>query len=325
MTQGQQGGSSSSGATAPSSYSMGKGFSQSQLLLFDRNYIRAAQQTESLLLKTPAIQHMDIKGISNLSTIDDVELSDITSKSSNPDKVYVEMSTKNRRSVQRRYTKTYLFDDYDKCVNLISDPTSDLFLNLREAMNRMADRCICDAAMSSVVIGGPNDTPEVVSAADDGVVTLAGTTAFSYEKVISPAITTFKNNNIDCSAGTTLAISANEEEALRNDDKYMNALYSKSNTVDKGSITNASGFHVVTFAGSKNGVNEIESPILKEDDNVRTNLLLAPNAIAFAIEPGRLDADKSATKVNSWEVTIDVWVKAVRRMGQRVIAITSTI
>lgn len=324
MTQGQTG-SETSNVTAPASYSMGKGFSQSQLLVFEKNYIRAAQQTESLLLKTPAIQHMDIKGISNLSTIDSVELSDVTSKGSNPDKVYVEMSTKNRRSVQSRYTKTYLFDSYDKCVNLISDPTSDLFLNLKEAMNRMIDRCICDAAIAPVIIGGPNDTPEVVSAADDGVVTLAGTTAFSYEKVISPAITAFKNNNIDCSLGTTLAISANEEEALRNDDKYMNALYSKSNTVDKGTITNASGFHVVTFAGTKNGESEIESPILKEEDNVRTNLLLAPNAIAFAIELGKLNADQSATKVNSWEVTIDVWVKAVRRMGQRVIAITSTI
>ena len=58
---------------------------------------------------------------------------------------------------------------------------------------------------------------------------------------------------------------------------------------------------------------------------MRTNLLLAPNAIAFAIELGKLNAAQSATKVNSWEVTIDVWVKAVRRMGQRVIAITSTI
>ena len=81
----------------------------------------------------------------------------------------------------------------------------------------------------------------------------------------------------------------------------------------------------MTFAGTKNGESEIESPILKEEDNVRTNLLLAPNAIAFAIELGKLNAAQSATKVNSWEVTIDVWVKAVRRMGQRVIAITSTI
>lgn len=189
----------------------------------------------------------------------------------------------------------------------------------------MTDRCLCDAATAPVIIGGPNDTPATVSAADDGVITIAGTTAFSYEKVISPAITTFKNNYIDCSAGTTLAISANEEEDLRNDDKYMNALYSNANTVDKGTITNASGFNVVTFAGTQNGVLEIEAPILKEEENVRTNLLLAPNAIAFAVELGRLDVCRAATKVNSWEVTIDAWVKGVRRQGQRVIALTSTI
>lgn len=306
-------------------YSMGEGFKQSQLEVFEKNYIRVAQQTDSKLLHTPAIQFMDIKGISNMSTIDSVELTEVTDNGSNPDKVYVEMGTKNRKSVQRRFTKTYLFDDYDKCVNLIQDPTSDLFLNLKEAMNRMSDKCICDSAIAPVYIGAPNETPTSLSAADDGVITLDGKAGFTYEGVISPAITAFKNNYIDCSAGTTLAISASEEEDLRNDDKYINALYSKSNTVDKGTITNASGFNVVTFAGTKNGVSEIELPILNENEGVRTNLLLAPKAIAFAIELGRLDVGKSATKVNSWEVTIDVWVKAVRRQGNKVIAITSTI
>ena len=105
----------------------------------------------------------------------------------------------------------------------------------------------------------------------------------------------------------------------------MNALYSSQNTIDRGKITNASGFNVVTFAGSKNGGTTIANPILQESEGTRTNLLLAPNAIAFAIEIGRLDCVKSATKVNSWEVTIDMWVKGVRREGKRVIALTSTI
>lgn len=134
MPDGTETGSSTPTVTAPTSYTMGSGFSQSQLLVFEKNYIRAVQQTQSLLLHTPAVQHMDIKGISNLSTIAATELSEVTSKGSNPDKVYEEMSTKNRRSIARRFTKTYLFDDYDKCVNLICNPTSDLFLNLKEAM-----------------------------------------------------------------------------------------------------------------------------------------------------------------------------------------------
>ena len=305
-------------------YQMGQGFRQSQYEQFEKNFIRTLNQTESLLLHTPAIQHMDIKGITNLSTIAGTELTEITDQGSNPDKVYEEMSTKNRRSVQRRFTKTYLFDDYDKCVNLIKDPTSDLFLNLKEAMNRMTDRCICDAAIAPVYIGGPQDVPEVVSADDDGVMTIDGKNGFGYESVISPAITMFKNNYVNCASGVTLAISGAEEQALRDDDKYMNSLYSNANTVDKGTITNVSGFHVVTFAGTQNGISEVELPILNETEGVRTNLLLAPNSIAFAVELGRLDISKSQTKVNSLEVTIDVWLKSVRRQGKRIIKIPST-
>ena len=212
-------------------YAMTSTFEQSQLLCFEKNFIRAAQQTDSKLLKTPAIQHMDIKGITNLSTIDSTELEEITDEGSNPDKVYEEITTQNRRSVQRRFTKTYLVDNYDKCVNLITDPTSDIFQNLKEAFNRATDRCIASAATADVYIGSPNEAAATLTAADDGVVTIAGTTAFDYETVISPAITQFENNYIDCAQGVTLAISANEKESLRNDDKYMNAFYSSANKI----------------------------------------------------------------------------------------------
>lgn len=163
-----------------------------------------------------------------------------------------------------------------------------------------------------------------MTAAQDGVVTINGTSTFSYTSVISKAITTFKNNYIDTN-GVTLAISASEEEALREDDKYMNALYSGQNPVDRGTITNASGFNVVTFAGNTQGGTSVDLPILPESTgNVRSNVLLAPKSIAFAIEIGRLDCERSASYVNSWEVTIDMWIKAVRLQGSKVIILTST-
>ena len=66
-------------------------------------------------------------------------------------------------------------------------------------------------------------------------------------------------------------------------------------------------------------------PILPESEaNVRSNVLMAPKSIAFAVEVGRLDCERSATHVNSWEVTIDMWVKAVRLQGSKVIILTST-
>lgn len=298
---------------------------QAKLLLFEKNFEKIANQRDSKLLNTPAVKYMDIKGISNVSRLDSNELVDVTSKGRNPDKQYVDMRNDNRKSISERLTATYLIDDYDKAVNLITDPTSYLFDNLKEAKSRAADAFLTYVAGAPVVVGAPDAAGTTVTAEDDGVITIDGKTKFDYKTVISPAITAFTNNYIDCSMGTTLAISATEEEALRNDDYYMNAFYSKQNTVDKGAITNASGFNVVTFAGSVNGGTEIDMPILNEAEGVRTNLLLAPQSIAFAVEVGRLEIERAAGKVNSWEITIDMWLKGLRLQGAKVIKILSTI
>lgn len=291
------------------------------LLLFEKNFERLAANKDTKLLNCPAVKHMDIKGISNISRIEGNELVSVSGR--NPEKQYLTIRNDNRKSKAERYTGTYLIDSYDRAVKLITDPTSELFQNLKEAKNRLTDKLLIDAAVGSVVVGAPDSAGTTLSAEQDGVKTINGTSAFNYTNVISKAITTFRNQYVDTN-GVTLAISATEEEALRNDDKYMNALYSNQNVVDKGTITNASGFNVVTFAGNENGGATVDLPILPENEGVRSNVLLAPKSIAFAVEIGRLDCERSATHVNSWEVTIDLWFKAVRLEGSRVIILTST-
>lgn len=293
------------------------------LLLFEKHFERLAANKDTKLLNTPAIKHMDIKGISNISRIEGNDLVDVTSSGRNPQKQYLTIRNDNRKSVAKRFTGTYLVDSYDRAVKLITDPASELFLNLQEAKNRLTDKCIIDSAVGSVVVGAPDSAGTTLTAAQDGVKTIAGTSSFTYANVISKAITTFQNQYID-PTGATLAITASEAEALRNDDKYMNALYSNQNTVDKGTITNASGFNVVTFAGNVNGGSVVDLPILPEVEGVRSNVILAPKSIAFAVEIGRLDCERSHTHVNSWEITIDMWIKAVRLEGSKVIILTST-
>ncbi len=293
------------------------------LLLFEKNFERLAANKETKLLNSPAIKHMDIKGISNISRIEGNELVNVTAKGRNPEKQYLPIRNDNRISTAERFTGTYLLDNYDKVVKLISDPTSELFENLADAKKRLTDKCIIDAAVGSVLVGEPNKAATALTAAQDGVKTIDGTTEFSYKKVISKAITTFKNQYVDVD-GVTLAISATEEEALRDDPNYTNALYSNQNTIDKGTITNASGFHVVTFAGNENGGATVDLPILPESEGVRQNVLLAPKSIGFAVEIGRLDCVRSSSHVNSWEITIDMYVKAVRLQGSKIIIIKST-
>lgn len=293
------------------------------LLLFEKNFERLAANKDTKLLNCPAIKHMDIKGISNISRIEGNDLVNVTSQGRNPEKQYLEIRNDNRKSKAERFTGTYLVDSYDRAVKLITDPTSELFQNLKEAKNRLTDKCIIDAAVGSVVVGAPDSAGTTLTAQQDGVKTIAGTSAFNYTNVISKAITTFRNQYVDTD-GVTLAISATEEEALRNDDKYMNALYSNQHVVDRGTITNASGFNVVTFAGNVNGGSTVDLPILPENEGIRSNVLMAPKSIAFAVEIGRLDCERSHSHVNSWEVTIDLWFKAVRLQGSKIIILTST-
>lgn len=294
------------------------------LLLFEKNFERLAANKDTKLLNCPAIKHMDIKGISNISRIEGNELVDVTAQGRNPSKQYLTIRNDNRKSVAKRFTGTYLVDSYDRAVKLITDPTSDLFQNLQDAKNRLIDKCIIDAAVGSVVVGGPDEAGTTLTAAQDGVKTINGTSNFNYSTVISPAITTFTNQYIE-TQGVTLAISGTEEQHLRDDDKYMNALYSSQNTVDRGTITNASGFNVVTFAGNTQGGEEVDLPILPESTaNVRSNVLMAPKSIGLAIEIGRLDCVRAESYVNSWEITIDMWIKTVRLQGSKVIILTST-
>ncbi|MEI8127985.1 MAG: phage capsid protein [bacterium] len=297
---------------------------QATLLTFEKNFYKLAQQKDTKLLNTPAIKFMDIKGISNVSRMGTVDLVEVTGQK-NPEKQYTQMTNDNRKSKARRFTRTFLFDNYDKAINFITDPTSDLFEQLNNAKKRTTDKVIVEAAVGNVIIGGPESAGTSITAAADGVLTITGTSNFNYTSVIVPAIRNYINGDVDTTGGLTFALTGSEHESFMNDDKYINSLYSKANPVDNGEIKNASGLQLVKFAGTDNGVITVPNPILPEAGGVRSNVILSPNSIGFAMEVGKLSCDPSAKHVNSWEVTIDVYFKAVRLEGKLVQIVTSTI
>lgn len=296
---------------------------QSKLLVFEKNFYNCVQQKETKLMNSPAITFGDIKGISNISRIGKVELTDV-SGIRNPQKQYTQMSNDNRKSVSYRYTNTYLVDNYDKAVTLITDPTSNLFENLVSAKNRVSDRIAIKAAVSNVLVGAPDEAPTSLTPEEDGVITINSTSSFNYDNVIVPAICNFKNNEIS-NENLTLAISANEEGLLMLDEKFINNRYTDVRTVDTGRIEKVCNIDVVSFAGTKTGSSSVQNPILPEIGGVRNNVILAPDSIAFAVEIGLLDVQKAPNHVNSYEITIDVYFKACRKEGAKVQKITSTI
>lgn len=295
------------------------------LLLFEQTFFPLAQQNQSKLMGSAGVRYVPVRGKSNMSRIGKVELVDITGQR-NPDKQYKEMDNDNRKSKTKRFTVTEQVDNYDAAIKLITDPTSALITQLISAKNRVADREIVNACVDTVTVGGPEETGTEVSAADDGVITIDGTSNFDYANVITESMKRFQNNEV-FENSYSLALSANEEYSLLQDEKFINDRYTGANPrpVDTTKLNSAGAFEIVTFAGSDTGIVTVENPILPESGGTRTCIIMASNAISYGLDVTRLDVEKASGKVNSWDITIEVVIKTMRNEGVRVQKVSSTI
>ena len=109
------------------------------------------------------------------------------------------------------------------------------------------------------------------------------------------------------------------------EEKFINNDYISSRPVEKGYVDKLGTFNVVLFAGSVNGGVQVTNPILPEGTTTRKCVVLAPKAIAMAMEIGDIGVEKSANKVNSFDITIDFWINAMRTEGVKVQIVTTTI
>lgn len=305
------------------SYTISPSIEQAHLLVFENNFMQLAQQKDSKLLSSPAVTMMPVKGVSNISRIGRTELNEVTGIRNpllNPES----MDNDNRRAKFRRFEKSFLVDNFDAAIMMITDPTSALFQTLQYAKQRTTDRVIIESAVGTVLVGRPDREPTEVSAADDGVITITGTTNFDYANVVTVLERNFKNNEVFGDA-ITFAVSANEEYLLKQEDKFINNDYTAYRNVDQRDIKNVGGLDLVVFAGSKTGVATIERPILPESGGTRTNVAMAADAIGFGMELGNFGVSKSPNHVNSWIIAIEVYFKAVRKEGVRIQKVTSTV
>jgi hypothetical protein len=95
--------------------------------------------------------------------------------------------------------------------------------------------------------------------------------------------------------------------------------------VGAGKVTKAGLYEVKLFAGSENGGITVSSPVLPEGVSTRSCLVLAPESVAVSMEIGDLSVEKNYNKVNSMDITIDLWINAMRTEGARVILVTTTL
>lgn len=292
---------------------------------FERSFHVASQQKETLLSGSSAVKYLSADGKTvNYAGLKPFDLVEVTTQ--NPDKVYGDYTTTNRQMTKRRFTKTIYIDEKDDVNELIADPTSYLVQGLVYAKNRVIDRIIARAGTDAVLVGAPNTTPTSVSAQDDGVITIDATSGLAYDDI--QAVTqNFINNNLSMEdiRGCILAISGAENTALMNEEKFINNDYLNGSNVNAGILSSAGLYKTALFAGSVTGGQTITDPILKEGEGTRSCLVLAPESILVSMKLNDLRVEPSYTKVGSNEVTIDLWINAMRSEGARVQILKTTI
>lgn len=297
---------------------------QGAKLNFMDSYHELAQQTTSRLTATNAIKWAPAAGkTTNMARIGRIELSEVNTR--NPDKQYGDYSLDNRQFSKRRFTKTIQIDAKYDINELLKDPTSDILRQLVNAKERVTDRVAIEAATGNVLVGAPDVAPSAISAATDGVLTIDGTAGFVYTTV-QKITQNFINNDVPYQtfSGATIAITGKENTSLMGEEKFINNFYITGKPVEKGIMEKAGAYRVELFAGSENGGIQVTNPILPEGSTTRSCVVLAPQSILMASEIGDMSVEKSGTKVNSYDLTIDLWINAMRIEGVLVQIVTTT-
>ncbi len=308
-----------------SSLTISPSIDQAALQNFMDSFHELAQQTKSRLVATRAIKFMASKGkTNNMARIGRLELIEVNTR--NPDKQYGDYNVDNRQFSKRRFTKTITIDSKNDINELIKDPTSDILKQLNNAKERVIDRIAIAAATGAVLTGQPDTAPTSTSAATDGVITITATSGFTYATVKS-ITQTFINNDVpyDTFSGSTICVTGKENNDLMSEVEFINNFYITGKPVETGVMEKAGAYRVQLFAGSENGGITVVNPILPEGASTRSCVVLAPESIAMAMELADLGVTKSATKVNSWDITIDFWINAMRTEGVLVQIITTTL
>jgi len=292
---------------------------------FVDSFHHLAQQTKSKLVASNAIKYLPSKGRSNnMSRIGRLELAEVDTR--NPDKAFGDYALDNRQFSKRRFSRTIQIDALYDVNELLKDPTSDLLVQLNSAKERVIDRIAISAAVGNVLVGAPDTAPSSVTAAADGVLTVVATSGFVYTTV-TKITENFINNDVDIAtySGSTICVTGGENTDLMAEDKFINNDYISGNIVDGKVAAKAGGYRVELFAGSVNGGITVTNPILPEGATTRQCVVLSPQSVAMAMEIGYMGVEKSANKINSQDITIDLWINAMRVEGVLVQIVTTTI
>ena len=298
---------------------------QGALEMFQDNFHEMAQQSKSKLVGAGIFKFLPSKGKTHhYARIGRLNLVEVEGR--NPNKQYGDYALDNRQFSKRRFTRTITVDAKHDMNELLKDPTSNIISELDKAKERVVDRIGLSAAVGSVLTGAPDAAPTTTTAAQDGVITVDASAGVTYAKVLE-VTENYINNDLDESdfEGACWAITGTEHTDLMNEDKFINNDYMNDKPVAAGQMNRAGLYRLKKFAGSKTGGITVTNPIVPEGATLRSCAVMAPESVVMSMELNKMGVEKSATKVNSYDITIDFWINAMRTEGARVQIVSTTI
>ena len=298
--------------------------SQAQKQTFENNFYKLKIQQTSQLTGSGAVMFVSPEGKTHhVSRMGNLELTKVNTR--NPLKQFSEYNVDNRQFSKSRFTKTVRLDSKDDINELIKDPTSDIYSILLAASKRTEDREIILGATGAVLVGAPNAAPTSISAATDGVLTISATGGVAYS-TIQKVTQNFINNGVpvDMFRGSQICLTGKENSDLMAVTQFINNDYIKGDIVNQGISNRAGMYGVQVFAGSEQGGITVPNPILVEGVSTRSCVVMAPNAVAVSYKLNSLRIDQAAECVDSYDITIDMWMGVMRLEGALVQIITTT-
>jgi hypothetical protein len=251
-----------------------------------------------------------------VETLDQIEAIEITSrhqKTQGQDIVHGR-----RRLRMREFRCTIYLDEKDE-VSVLVDPERNYAGAVARAMYKQFDRMNIEAMDASVFTG--RDMTTLVTAANDGVVTVDATAGLTYDRLLD-----IHQNFMDREIGTEMnesmwyAHTGEEHTDLMLEVELTSGDFTREFAVEKGKITRAAGLELVAFGG------RVPNPILPVSaGNVRKTFAWASNAIQVGLsKDAQVFVDIRPDLNRAKQVQAVMMLGSVRKEGARVQLVNTT-
>lgn len=235
----------------------------------------------------------------------------------NPKVVFDDIDHLRRKITRKRFGLVLPVDASDVRGSLLN-PQNNYASAISKAAMRQYDRVIQLAAFADVLTG--RDFGTTVTFANDGGLTVDATAGLTYEKLLEIK-QNFMDNDVGVDAAERLVLghTGAEHTRLMRENELTSGDFSRNFVVDKGTITQAVGIDLVSFAANAT------SPIIPVASSQRQLIAMSDRAIALGISKEMsIKIQERNDYHETTQVLVEMEIGAVRTEGKLIQKVSVT-